>query len=32
MTSRSSSRWPDGTRETVIGGDVSVRGLFGYLD
>ena len=25
-------RWPDGTRETVIGGDVSVRGLFGYLD
>ena len=25
-------RWPDGTRETVTGGDVSVRGLFGYLD
>ena len=25
-------RWEDGTRETVTGGDVSVRGLFGYLD
>ena len=25
-------RWQDGTRETVTGGDVSVRGLFGYLD
>ena len=25
-------RWPDGARETVTGGDVSVRGLFGYLD
>ena len=25
-------RWPDGERETVTGGDVSVRGLFGYLD
>ena len=25
-------RWEDGSRETVTGGDVSVRGLFGYLD
>ncbi len=25
-------RYPDGTRETVNAGEVSVRGLFGYLD
>lgn len=24
-------RWPDGTRETVTAGDVSVRGLLGYV-